>query len=396
MKKYITLAAVVAMMASCANEVLIEDVTTEEQEITFANYTDLQTKAETAENSGMDATTALNTHHETFKVWGAKKTGSTYSAVYAAATPGTVTYSSTKWTAAPAKFWDKAASNYYFYAAAPASQSWGLTFASASDMSDATITLSNFSLKGVNVTTEASTTAVNTWKGKEDIDLLVANPCVVERKSYNKPVADKVELYYNHILSRLNVLVKKGSNVESSTVKLTTLKVYNMKNKGTFNEKPAGLDATALAAGTIKRWATPVVEGTYTPQAITLDNVTTTAQYVLECLVMPQNVNYQSIDVAGYSTDDTPLATRDEAYIEIRYTVDDEPFFGYYNLAKAFGATVDDNNTTAKENEIPFNEGWQNNLTITINPSTIEFDGKVFNWKDQLSKEYEIPSETNK
>jgi len=182
-----------------------------------------------------------------------------------------------------------------------------------------------------------------------------------------------VNLEFNHILSRLNVLVQKGTNTQNSTVSLMELKVYGMMNKGSFNEKPNNLTSAQLEAGTIARWATPVVDGTYVPSAITLNGVTTTPQYVLETLIIPQNVEYQEIDASGSSTETEP-------YVYIKYSIDGEEFFGYYNLAAAFNATADDAGTPEDESIVPFNEGWQNNLTITINPAEIEFDAEVFNW----------------
>lgn len=378
MKKSLYLIAVASIMAACGNQSMIDDIKSEPAEISFETFTEKQTRAE---NSGMTTTSALEGHHETFKVWGAK-VATTHQEVYAANDPGVVTYSTDKWAANPTKFWDKTATNYYFYAAAPSSPSWALAFTSASDMSDATITLANYKLTGVNVRTAASPTATASWKtnGGADLDLMIASPCTVARTAYNKATPDKVNLQFNHILSRLNVLVKKGNKVQNSKVSLIELKVYNMKNKGSFNEKPTGLTSAQLAAGTIARWATPTVDGTYTPSSIALtattnDNgVTTTAQYVLETLIMPQNVTFEDIDASGSDTEE-------EAYVYIKYSIDGEEFYGYYNLAAAFNATADDTETAnVDESIIPFNEGWQNNLTITINPAEIEFDAEVFDW----------------
>jgi hypothetical protein len=46
-------------------------------------------------------------------------------------------------------------------------------------------------------------------------------------------------------------------------------------------------------------------------------------------------------------------------------------------LAKAFGLSGD----------LAFNEGWQNNLTITITPTEIKFDGKVAVWDNNKTKD---------
>ena len=369
-KSYLMIAAAATLFAACASNDSFKEIDTQDSPIAFETFAGKQTKAE---NSGMTTTTVLSGHHESFKVWGAKN-ATTHQAVYAAATPGTVTYSSSAWAASPLKFWDKTATNYYFFAAAPSSPSWAFAFTSANDMSDGTITLADYTLTGVNVCTAASTTATASWKtnGGADLDLMIASPCTVARTAYNKAAPDKVTLNFNHILSRLNVLVKKGTTIQNSVVSLTELKIYNMKNKGSFNEKPQNLTSAQLSAGTIARWATPTVDGTYVPNAIALtattkdDGVTTTAQYVLETLIMPQNATYQDIDASG-SSDET------EAYVYLKYTIDGEEFYGYYNLAAAFGAT-------SSSTTVPFNEGWQNNLTITINPAVIEFDANVFDW----------------
>jgi hypothetical protein len=379
MKKSLYIVAVASIMAACSNQSMMDDIKSESAEISFETFAEKQTRAE---NSGMTSTSNLEGHHTTFKVWGAKVADNTHQAVYAASSPGVVTYSNDKWTADPIKYWDKTATNYYFYAAAPSSPSWALAFTSSSDMSDATITLANYKLTGVNVRTAASSTATDSWKtnGGADLDLMIASPCPVARTAYNKATPEKVNLQFNHILSRLNVLVKKGSNIQNSVVSLIELKVYGMNNKGSFNEKPSGLTTAQLAAGTIARWATPTVDGTYTPSAIALtattkDNgVTTTAQYVLETLIMPQNVTFEDIDASGSSNET-------QAYVYIKYSIDGEEFYGYYNLAAAFNATADDATTNdVDESKVPFNEGWQNNLTITINPAEIEFDAEVFDW----------------
>jgi len=380
-KSYLMIAAAALAMTACGDKTMVQDLYSEPAEISFETFTEKQTKAE---NSEEIAETALSGHHTTFKVWGAK-VATTHQAVYAAGSPGVVTYSSDKWAASPVKFWDKTATNYYFYAAAPSDKSWAFTFKSESDMSDGTITLANYKLEGDNIITSASSTATASWKTNtgNDRDLMIASPCEVARTEYNKANPEKVTLQFNHILSRLNVLVLKGSKIADCKVSLIELTVFKMANKGSFNEWPTGLTAAGLAAGTTARWGTPEADGTYEPSAIALTatsastGVTTTAQYVLETLIIPQSITYQDIDESGSSTET-------QAYVYIKYSIDGEEFYGYYNLAKAFGATT--------SGTIAFNEGWQNNLTITINPAAIEFDAKVFSWDDGTERNVTIPN----
>jgi len=366
------------------------------------------------------------------------------------------------WTATPVKFWDKAASDYYFYAAAPAKDkastpanvAWTLTWkdatANSEDYSDAYISLNDFSVAGNNISTQyvaqqgtytaktgGTTIATDTYYSltnggqvlksdgnvsinegdtyyevtgyspavlpldapnktflgaASDLDLMIASPCHIERKAstYQNSNPAKVNLEYNHILSRLNILVKKGSSVSACKVNLTKVQVFNMANKGSFKENTDldatntsngvwdNADLTVLKAGTTKRWTTAALSSDYKPLSVSFKDIEETPRYVLETLIIPQEVGQQDVNIW-----EAPTEANSQAYIRVDYSIDGEAFFGYYNLAKAFGAT--------SSNKIAFNEGWQNNLTITINPNAIQFTTEVFNWADGTGENINVP-----
>ena len=58
-----------------------------------------------------------------------------------------------------------------------------------------------------------------------------------------------------------------------------------------------------------------------------------------------------------------------------------EEFTQYYNLAAAFGKNLSTATGSPSVNQVPFNEGWMNNLIITINPVSINFDAEVIEWQ---------------
>jgi hypothetical protein len=92
---------------------------------------------------------------------------------------------------------------------------------------------------------------------------------------------------------------------------------------------------------------------------------------------MPQIAGYQNIKIDGSDAESSA-----KPYIKITYSVTtdgvEQPNCTYfYNLAKAFGLSED----------LAFNEGWQNNLTITITPTEIKFDGKVAVWDNNKTKD---------
>ena len=156
-KNYLFLAAAATMFTACVQSDLVSEIPQETpQAIGFETFANKQTRADaTAENSGVKYEWDLSEHHKTFKVWASKQLDNgSYVNVYAAGSPGTVTYTS-NWTANPLKYWDKAAKNYEFYAAAPANLNW---VAYNTDSKDGYLSLSEFELKGTgNLANETNT-----------------------------------------------------------------------------------------------------------------------------------------------------------------------------------------------------------------------------------------------
>lgn len=433
-KSYLTLGAVAAIMASCTNEVLIDQVETSEVEIGFATFANKVTKAE---NSEKDYTLDLNGHHENFAVWGYKNTEA--DKVF---NNQLVEWSSTetKWGYTPVRFWDKAATTYEFYAAAPKTDENGATVAWVFNGDDNVddnahyFSLAGVTLVGSNLSNQSSVktdyepsflNAPKVGQGddaKQDIDYMIADKKSVGKTAFTSTA---VELDFIHILSRLNVTVKKV-NTGDAVVTLKSLEVVNLNSKGDFDESKAAADATKKTA----RWYNQST--TYTINAIKEYTVTTTAAYVLQSLVIPQETAVEKVALDGTAADGAvAIADGSKPYIKIVYTIDPdgdgdvpaEKYTAYYNLATVFGVSGYDNGTiltsetsldgyytksgdvyTAcaagtkadgsstyyKPNTLAFNEGWQNLLNITIDPVEIKFTGKVALWDDDLTKDLTV------
>lgn len=347
------LAAAALMFAACAQFDTVNEVPeSEPQAIGFDTYAQLPTR--TTENNGGTYTGTLESIHETFSVWANKFVKTTYTAVY---TDETVRWTGTPkaWTPDTKAYWDKTASNYYFYAAAPADINWVYAEKTANNGSTGYFTLTGHELNG--------TTAL---EGKTaDKDLLIADVCDVARIKYNKDAPETVGLQFIHILSKLNINVKTSS---TATIKLNGITVGNLKTKATFNE---GIADANNVSGSYTRWTN---DGSTTTEYLSkgVNALSSTSELVLEGFVIPQNAAYTpGIDTNGSNLDGNP-------YIKIDYTIgtspDTEDFEVYYNLADVFNGA----NTT----DIPFNEGWQNTLTITISPDDIQFSGAVSTWSE--------------
>lgn len=349
------LAAAALMFAACAQFDTVNEVPeSEPQAIGFDTYAQLPTR--TTENNKGEYTDALNLHHENFAVWAYKNT-STVPVFGTNATTGT-TVDADDYSYGDLKYWDKTADNYYFYAAAPVTTTepkWTLNgVTDIATQKDGYFTIDDVTLQASNFRTTPNATPTTTFKGAGvDKDLMIAAP--------NTTKFEEVQLQFIHILSRLNIIVKKAAAAPAIT--LNSVKVYNINLKGSFNES-----ITANIEGSIARW-TPATTPIITPQYAYTTNLelTTENKYIIESLVIPQNVDFEAIETDGTTVETKP-------YLEVIYTINGEQYKAYYNLAATFGKTAGQS--------LPFNEGWQNTLTITISPASITFAGNVSTWSE--------------
>lgn len=407
MKRLFILSAAVAALASCSNSEVITEVNepqVPDKAIAFETFSSNATRAEgdpKSENSGQSVTNTdgLEEHHVTFKVWGYKdvqSTGYVFNGTevkYEITSTGLTTYA---WQYSPVHFWDKNANSYEFYASAPGTAGFVLNKNNENKQDDDYFTLSDVTLYN---TTLASTTYNQSMKSGQakntisstgettaennptdiNTDYMIANACKVGSSDFGSAV----QLHFNHILSRLNITVKKGTQLQNAgaTLDVVSLQVFNMVSKGSFDENKADNTNSVLANGTTTRWTTESDKVNYVANALNgVEN--NTAQYILQSLVLPQEVEYEEITLDGKSGG-TSVGTTNKPYIKIVYKITTtasgqadvtETYTAYYNLAAVFGA----NSTT----NVAFNEGWQNTLNITIDAAQITFDPDVYRWKD--------------
>ena len=392
-KSYFMLAATAALFAACAETDLVNEVNvvTEPQAIEFETFANKATRA--TENSSASYSQDLGAHHQTFEVYAYKNVSDTKvfdneTVTYTAAVKDNAgnVLTNAKWSYEGLVYWDKTASEYNFYAAAPAADYWvfnGIdksTEAAPITKSSAYFTIASHPIVDHNASVAGKHAYVHAFNDVST-DLMIASKEQVTSSSTQKLFED-VQLDFIHILSRLNITVSKASSIASKVVTLKSLKVYNMNGTASFNEKNAA--DNALSDGTNARWtAATRTSINYTSLADEVLEVATAekpAEYMLQSLVIPQNIEYESVPLDG-----TGKANFSKPYFCITYTIEDkkadgtvlssEEFVVYYNLAAVFGAT--------KSGDIvAFNEGWQNTLNITIEPSVITFTGNAAVWAD--------------
>lgn len=380
MKKGLFIIAGAALvLSSCQEDGIRNDINnTVEEAISFETFAQ---KAVRAENSGATATNGLAQYHDNFAVWGSKYINDEEQ------TPVVfenqlVKYASSdggKWQYSPVRFWDKSANKYDFYAAAPASESWVF------DNTTKKFTLSNFSVDNVSLAVGTACSADAVMPNNKDI--------MIATDAFANPATDsktKVHLLFNHILSRMNIAVKKGDVLKDYIVRLDKVMISEMLKTGSFDESRAS--GNALASGSVARWTNTSTKEDFGYNE-TGDNrlkVASSDTYVYQGLIIPQTVDYKSIKLDG--TD-----ASGDAYILIAYTmytasgdaeiaVPGGKYEYYYNLADIFIG-----NGAASGDAVDFCEGWMNTLKITINPDAIEFIADAYEWDEKEPVEVDVP-----
>jgi len=399
-KNFIILAASALVFAACSNSDLRNDIQGELIEIGFSTFNEKITRAG-AENSGIEAKHSLNTHHTTFKVWGYKTVSGTPSSVFGEDGTGTQVNwvpANSAWEYSPLRFWDKSATNYKFYAAAPASESW--TYANDK------ISLASFSVDGSTIAASATINADANFGPK---DIMISEDVTVESAGYT---ATKVQLNFIHLLTRLNIGVNKSATLNNYYVKLKSIKVFNMVDGGDFSEATA-----AVQSGSIARWSANNSVSTASTNGYgyeTDTEVKTNFNYVYQSLFIPQQVDY----VADIPLNGNSLGASSKPYLKISYELysgtkyEQSEIDGAQENDDAYGKTTDDFKTstlalvdsytyaynladlfngTSSSDNVAFNEGWMNTLKITIEPVAINFDADVYEWKPTTDVNVNIP-----
>lgn len=367
-KNYFMLAAATMLFAACAETDVINDINEKEnapQAIGFETFVDKATR--TGEN-----TTALNLHHESFKVWGYKMVPE----IVTAFDEVTISYNSgstnnaTKWEYSPLRYWDKTATSYEFYAATPINEDWEIvTTSTTTEGTTPTITpltadnyyltLNDFTLVDHDATDQGDRGNEVYYFNDSDIDkdLMVAT---------SQTKNELVDFTFSHILSRLDVTVVKDEDF-TETITVTEFQVCNLFGKGNYTQK-----ATPT-------WET--IDDSYITYNTGADcEVSGDEKYLLQSLIIPQTATHALIKTDGSDKGNNP-------YIWIQYTIQDktvanstpETFNAYYNLADVFG-----------DEDLAITEGYRYTLGITISPNAIEFNGNVTNWVSQSANDIEI------
>lgn len=359
-KSYLTLAAVAAIMASCSNEVLIDEPVEKDVEIGFANgFMDNMTKAELTNDW-------FKTVNTTFGVFGYKQ-GTSATKLFS---DETVTRTTNDWTHPTVRFWDKSA-KYDFYAYAPASQA-----ASFSD-DDRVFSFSGIVAKPIiDITTDDADLAIATPKTNVKYSD-VANHTNPDGKTGHG--AGHVEFTFNHILSKLSFKAKTNLRVnadKSGDVMAVTIKKIEL-DFPTATSASWTQTAAGAVDGTTSFGSYAAKDGTY------------------ETVVFPTNSETQAITENAVAIGKTfivaPVNTDNPEHVfGVKVTYDIT-----YNDNKvdpdcvSYGVIGGGNGTTGTQYKPTQNSNYV--VTLVVGPEKIEFCvDKINDWDTETGVEVTV------
>lgn len=422
MKRAIYLLAATALMASCTQEVLIDQPQPRPEKSRRIGFDTFVEKATRTEDLNLENPAALlNNFYTTFNVYGWKTVGNDVTCVFenipveyfTADTKGTVVYKndnqkpSDEWTFAAnswyyenIRYWDKMASSYLFSAFTPTPA--GVAF---NCTSDGLIEIGS-------ATAPVTVDDTNLLKDTPSTDLLFKGfkKDYMTAQSEEKSL-DKVTLNFSHLQAKLNIRIKLDESVKTAQdVSIQKIQVHNLGDKGYYTNDDSGVSgwklytatATADEAGNTddsgsadnnsgstddtagdnsgaadneNATTSEYIPGIATPYS--LNNATTNYNnhYVLEQLIIPQTIKKFTATTteatAAVVTLPVSLIEYDEACVYVEYTIGEEIFKSYTPLANIF--------TT--EPTYNFEGGNQYTLNITVGPKPIEFTATVDDWE---------------
>lgn len=380
-RNFVFIAAAASMLASCSNDLLLDDYQDEQTAIGFTSYSERGTRGDVTKQDNLEF------YHNTFAVYGTKVNkkdpaklqyvfGGKPVSASLAPEGDTCTYQTTAdivlgdWKYNGLRFWDKQA-NYNFIAYAPVSDANPIRYYYAAEDSlvgaigNEFKTKTPYVLAGTNLQATATDTVIIkgfTAENEGDLDLMISTPNPQDGATHT----NYVNLVFRHILSKINVSVKKSEALQGCTVTIKNITISGLDDKGSYTGSNYDNTSTTIISG----WQTTKLSAdyklTYTGTQVLRDGETTGTPavftpgkpyYFIESLVLPQSID-----------------ELDQVKLTMDYTIksgnysEDYPYeLDFYEIEKLQNIY----------------EGYNYTLNFTIDPDVIKFDATVAAWSDE-------------
>jgi len=271
------------------------------------------------------------------------------------------------------RYWDKLATGYNFFAIAPYEET-----------PSPTLDIKN-SYNNIKIGSATDTYDIETEKN------LAINPTITNERKYfgfNKDymLADKsvtqnqlVTLNFHHILTKLNVMITlTEAYIGTQPFTIRELNIVGLEKEGYFEYNTTGM--------TSKGWTT-IANSTYNwefdkdyilknvPESET-DKTEYSGYYWLQTLIFPQTLTC----AATGALREAPTSK----YLYIEYSIGNEIFKAYYDLAYVFNNTLEPNGT------YDLKQGSEYTINIKVGPEPIVFDATASEWADNITINHDV------
>lgn len=386
-------ALTLALGGSCTSDVLTEEEGTQVA-IGFSAVTNRLTRGDT-KPEGADY--FLEDYHQTFAVYGTKKSQVDGEVSYVFGDNATAITETSKydgvtctfeeagtqlvgqWTYAPARFWDTQA-DYRFIAYAPAAAPIRYVYGKAGDETAATgyrfLSTAPYTILGQNLQATPTKEELKvgfTGEGKgKDTDIMISDAQSVNGASHQR--GSTVDLIFRHTLSKLNVKLDVETaepaltdSVAGYRVEVSDVRIDSLYSQGSFDTGSWTVNDSTATSPLVSYIFSTVKPG------VKLDTEDT---YFMESLVMPQDIAANQRVTLVYTI--TSIDENKNEHAE-KYTYQT-------TLADIFAITT----TTPIATE--FQENSNYTISFHLNPenNVIQFDAGVAEWAQDLGNNTNI------
>lgn len=329
----------VLMAASCGTDVLMDEHKNGHQEVTPYAIEFSESVINSSVRSTRSGSSSLSNHTTTMGVWGWRSTLDGQIVNETQFANKLVQFKDSIWTYSPKKYWISG-SHYRFYAYAPYTQETSI------DSLTGLISINGVRLSGANTMKDApSATLSNNFRGTTDTDWMVARGGQTAFGGILTPV----DFTMQHILSKIDVSVRftQGFKDDNFDLVIDSLLIGPFISGGSFRQI-----YESNTIGNEPEWVPDSTQSDITLYSAVNTSVDTIKTYILESLVIPQDIRN---------------AKKVRLYYSYNYSDGRKECSAYsLELSQAFGASL--------------KSGYSYGLNLIFEPGRITFDASVSDW----------------
>ena len=272
------------------------------------------------------------------------------------------------------RYWDKLATGYNFFAIAPYEEtpSPALTIANGDN---------NIKIGDANdtymISTEKNLATLGDTLSKDRRYFGFTKDYMLADKSTTRN--QLVTLNFHHILTKFNVMITlTDSYIGSQAFTIRELDIVGLEKEGYFVYNTTGMTTNGWTtkASSTYNWEFPTDYILKNVPESVADKKEYSGHYWLQTLIFPQTLTC----AATGALREAPTSK----YLYIEYSIGNEIFKAYYDLAYVFNNTLEPNGT------YDLKQGSEYTINIKVGPEPIVFDATASEWADNIIINHDV------